>query len=463
MFKRIIAVCILTGLVLSGCASQNFGIGDVPAKGHQVLIPAGQKDDKARKDNPDNVFVANKPENVKTDEASDAASDEATDSSAGNGNAFDVSEYLVAKKNTAGDTVDEEDESLELFDTGNVNEDTVSGGSVEGNNSVETGNNNGSKNNEPEAGTASLNNAANDGIENVKTDMFTATGTALDNNTTSGTGTASDSSNTTGTGTAGSIPAGTDTATTPTGNGKGPVNTSFNDTEHLFDYSTLHFDEDTFEQLAPTVNMSFAELIGDNGDYTFPEGYPEAGTYRIVVDIYHQVVMVFTKDENGRYTVPERYMLCSSGGDNSPSPLGTFKMRSYRVRFGLFRNTDSYAQYWSLISGRIYFHTTLYSEHDGSTYTDTYKDLGTNCSHGCIRLTVPDAKWIWYHCAPGTVVEIRKGSKKEKEIGLIRDHLILADYPEKRMELKPADIPDTDNWKVKDIPHDVEFVQGSQE
>ncbi|MBP5331942.1 MAG: L,D-transpeptidase, partial [Lachnospiraceae bacterium] len=245
--------------------------------------------------------------------------------------------------------------------------------------------------------------------------------------------------------------------------GTGPVNTLFDDTGNLFDYSTFHFDKDTIDELAPTINMEFSELIGDNGDYSFPKGYPEAGTYRVVVDLYHQVVMVFTQDEDGKYTVPVRYMLCSSGADSSPSPCGTYKMRAYRVRFGLFKNTESYAQYWSLISGRIYFHTILYSQRDGATYDTTYKELGDNVSHGCIRLTVPDARWIWYHCAPGTVVEIRKGSKKEKEIAKIRERLILADYPEKRLKLKAGKIPSTDNWKVEDIPHDVEFVQGSQQ
>ena len=220
--------------------------------------------------------------------------------------------------------------------------------------------------------------------------------------------------------------------------------------------------EEEFARLAPSTSMEFAELVGDNGDYGYPEGFPSPETYRLIVDLYHQVVMAFSKDENGDYTVPVRYMLCSSGADSSQSPTGTFKMKNYRVRYALFNNTSSYAQYWSLITGRIYFHSILYSSKNASSYTESYKKLGNNVSHGCIRLTVPDARWIWYNCAPETEVEIRKGSGKDKLTASVRNKLILADYPEERISLKAGDIPMTDNWTIDEIPHEVGFVQGSQ-
>ena len=232
--------------------------------------------------------------------------------------------------------------------------------------------------------------------------------------------------------------------------------------DKAFDVSKIDVDFDNFDRLAPSTTMEFSELVGDNGIYGLPEGFAEPGTYRIVVDLYHQLVMAFSKDENGEYTVPVRFMLCSSGANATQSPTGTFKMRNYRVRFALFNNTTSYAQYWSLITGRIYFHSILYSARDAAKYTESYKRLGTNVSHGCIRLTVPDARWIWYNCAPETVVEIRRGSKSEKLLGKIRDRMILASYPSERLKLKAGKIPNTDLWSIEDVPHDVGFVQGSQ-
>ena len=98
-----------------------------------------------------------------------------------------------------------------------------------------------------------------------------------------------------------------------------------------------------FSKYAPTVNMSFEELIGDDGDRSLPKGYPKAGTYKIIVDIAHQVTMVYKADESGEYR-PERYMLCSTGV-NGRTPKGTFKMGAYRVRFSKFARDGRYGQY----------------------------------------------------------------------------------------------------------------------
>lgn len=221
--------------------------------------------------------------------------------------------------------------------------------------------------------------------------------------------------------------------------------------------------KDDFSILAPTVNMSFEELVGDNLDRSLPSYMPEPGTYKLIVDLKYQVVMAYKKDEAGKYSIPVRYMLCSTGADATPSPTGTFKMRDYRVRYGLFVNTESYAQYWSLITGRIYFHSVLYLDTDASEYTETsYNNLGHNVSHGCIRLTVPDARWIWYNCAPGTEVTIREGSSKDKDTKDIREKLILAKLPDKRVDFNKIKLPYTDNWKIEDVPAEFKFINGSQ-
>lgn len=218
-----------------------------------------------------------------------------------------------------------------------------------------------------------------------------------------------------------------------------------------------------FASLAPTTLMSFEELVGDNGIYDYPKGFRTSDTYKIIVDKYYQVVLVYSADTEGEYTVPIRYMLCTTGASGSPTPSGTYQMKNYRVRYALFNNTDVYGQYWSLITGRIYFHSILYSAKDAATYTESsYNNLGKHVSHGCVRLTVPDARWIYYNAAPGTCVEIRNGSKDDAETASIRDQLILAKLPEERPKSITGDIPYTDNWRVEDIPMEVEFIQGNQ-
>ena len=209
--------------------------------------------------------------------------------------------------------------------------------------------------------------------------------------------------------------------------------------------------------------MEYAELVGDDGLRSYPEGYPEADTYKIIVDIANQVTMVYKKDDNGEYTVPVRYMLCSTGLEDR-TPVGTFSMDSYRVRFSVFVRDGRCGQYWTQIRGAIYFHTTLYSEEDASTYLEeTTAELGSKASHGCVRLCVPDARFMWYNIAPGTECVIREGSTSDVETAYIRSQLKLADAPEEHMDLKAGEIPNTDNWKIEDVAHDVPFVQGSQD
>jgi len=218
----------------------------------------------------------------------------------------------------------------------------------------------------------------------------------------------------------------------------------------------------TFDDLAPTTHMSFEELVGNRGEKGYPKAMPTPDTYRITVDLYWKVVMVYTKDNDGNYTIPIRYMLCSPGASSSSTRTGVFKMKSTKVRNSVFRGLSVWAQFWSLIDGATYFHSILYNSSQAKDYTESYNKLGQAVSHGCIRLTVPDARWIYYNIAPGTEVEIRKGSSKDEETKEIREQLVLAPMPSKRPSLDPEDIPWTDNWEIDEVPQDYEFVNYPQ-
>ena len=233
-----------------------------------------------------------------------------------------------------------------------------------------------------------------------------------------------------------------------------------------------------FSYYAPTVNMSFEELVGgledsyyetDDTEPIMPAGYPAPGTYKLIVDVQWQVVMAYKKDADGKYTVPVRYMLCSTGSPkNGLTKIGTFPLKECRLRFGTFASGDFSAQYWTLIVSRTYFHSVVY--HRGarngqkdlnSLYVDKYLKLGSQDSHGCIRLPVPDARWIFYNCAYGTEVEIRQGSKNDMETKAIREQLKLAEPPKIVTGLVPGGSPYTDNWTIEDVPLEVEFVNAT--
>ena len=50
--------------------------------------------------------------------------------------------------------------------------------------------------------------------------------------------------------------------------------------------------------------------------------------------------MVYTKDANGEYTQPVRYMLCTTGSKKlGPTRKGIYPLKECRIRFGTFAGT----------------------------------------------------------------------------------------------------------------------------
>lgn len=129
--------------------------------------------------------------------------------------------------------------------------------------------------------------------------------------------------------------------------------------------------------------------------------------YQIEVDITNQVVTVYEKSENGQYDSIVKQFICTTGASATPTPWGSFKMGDRRERFGYFTEFHVYAQYWSHVVGGIYFHSVLYSKKNEKTMTtSSYNNLGRRGSHGCIRLLVEDARWIYFNAPPGTTVKV---------------------------------------------------------
>lgn len=124
--------------------------------------------------------------------------------------------------------------------------------------------------------------------------------------------------------------------------------------------------------------------------------------YLIKVNKQQNCVTIYEKDAEGAYTKPVKAMVCSTG---SATPIGTYNtMTKYRWKILL---DDVWGQYSTRITGSILFHSVWYYKQDPSTLSATqYNKLGTTCSHGCIRLTVEDAKWIYDNCPVGTTVVI---------------------------------------------------------
>jgi hypothetical protein len=79
---------------------------------------------------------------------------------------------------------------------------------------------------------------------------------------------------------------------------------------------------------------------------------------------------------------------------------------------------DVWGQYSTRIVGGILFHSVYYYSMNPQTLaTNQFNKLGRAASHGCIRLSVADAKWIYDNCDVGTTVTIYDDPKSPGPLG----------------------------------------------
>lgn len=167
--------------------------------------------------------------------------------------------------------------------------------------------------------------------------------------------------------------------------------------------------------------------------------------YYIVLNLNNQYGTVYEKDQNGEYTKIVRRILCSSGKTGtgeidpetgqkdigSPTPTGIWRIGG-RERFGKFADfSGTYARYWTQIVGDNYFHSIMFSKRNLDTMqSNAFRNMGTKQSHGCVRLYVEDAKWLYYYACPGTLINVTDQIKVTSETKAIRKALKISNFKE---------------------------------
>ncbi len=127
--------------------------------------------------------------------------------------------------------------------------------------------------------------------------------------------------------------------------------------------------------------------------------------YLLKISIDDQRVYAYALNSFGEYEL-EREMICSTGLGNT-TPKGIFLTTRPLNRWHYFKKFECWAQYSYQVEGDILFHSVIYSERDESTLrTSSVYALGRKASHGCIRLQVPDAEWLFENCERGTITVI---------------------------------------------------------
>ena len=128
-------------------------------------------------------------------------------------------------------------------------------------------------------------------------------------------------------------------------------------------------------------------------------------SYEITVNRKRCQVMVYAKDGSNGYIIPVKTFTCSVGLPSTPTPTGTFYTPN-KYRWHTLMG-PSYGQYCTRINGGILFHSVAgYNKTSYNIHARDYNKLGSPASHGCVRLNVRDAKWIYDNCSLGTKVTI---------------------------------------------------------
>lgn len=151
-----------------------------------------------------------------------------------------------------------------------------------------------------------------------------------------------------------------------------------------------------------TQRALYSEDAKESEGYVFP--------YMLVVDISDQRVYVYGWDGSG-YNTKVKSMICSTGKDATPTPVGTYqawgKTGLIDNQWYYFKEFNCYAKYAYGIVGGILFHSVTYNKNK-QLNKGSVNNLGRKASHGCIRLEVDNAKWIYQNCPNGTTVVIRE-------------------------------------------------------
>lgn len=109
--------------------------------------------------------------------------------------------------------------------------------------------------------------------------------------------------------------------------------------------------------------------------------------YFIVVNLSEQKVYIYNGTNRNWQLINE--FQCASGSPSSPTIPGHYFLGVKDTQFVLDNGTT--CKYYSQIQGNMLFHSILYDK-NGNVIDST---LGTGVSHGCVRLALENAKYIY--------------------------------------------------------------------
>lgn len=125
--------------------------------------------------------------------------------------------------------------------------------------------------------------------------------------------------------------------------------------------------------------------------------YSSSTPYLLMVNRSRHKVYIFQGYRGNWKQIREWY--CGDGAASTPTVEGTFKVQS---RGYYFDSGSARCYWWTQFYGNYLFHSVLY--HKDGTLMDGR--VGMALSHGCVRLEIQNAKWIYDTIPSGSTVVV---------------------------------------------------------
>ena len=147
-----------------------------------------------------------------------------------------------------------------------------------------------------------------------------------------------------------------------------------------------------------TSDALFSDSAVESDEYVMP--------YAARVERSKSRVYIYAWDGSG-YNTKVKTFKCSCGARATPTIKGTFYCTGPISEWYYMKSSAVWVRYAFQIQGNYFFHSVLFKSKGAKHPTSTsVHNLGKNVSHGCIRLSVEDCKWIYDNCTQGMKVVI---------------------------------------------------------
>ncbi|MGU8378960.1 L,D-transpeptidase [Clostridium perfringens] len=165
--------------------------------------------------------------------------------------------------------------------------------------------------------------------------------------------------------------------------------------EHLEDYSQKNIDKAT-ARTAPV--MEYYKKLNEDTINQFD--ITSNTNYLVFVNIAEQKTYVYEGSKND-WTLDKTFT-CSTGIEGKETPVGIFTVQT-RAPWFFSPKYGQGGKYYVQFMGNYLFHSIPFNS-DKTTVSDP--TLGVPASHGCIRLSVEDSKWLYDNVQNGSKIII---------------------------------------------------------